>query len=119
MNILRLSLFISTILIYSLTVLAISKQGFNWPAVAYQDLMSLDWRSQFDFDFIVHLLLLASWVTWREGASTKGYCFGFLSVVMGGMFSFPYLIYISIKARGNVPEILLGVHGKPPILTSQ
>lgn len=110
MKILNYFLALSTFLIYLFTVLAINGHGFNWPAVAIGDLISLNWRSQFDVDFLIHLFLLATWVIWREGATPKAYLFGVLSVVMGGMFSFPYIIYASIKAKGNVKAMLLGVH---------
>jgi hypothetical protein len=80
--------------------------------VAIGDLLEFGWRAQFDFDFIIHLLLLATWVTWREGGNPRAYLFGFLSIVMGGMFSFPYLLYVTLKAKGNVEAILLGVHSK-------
>lgn len=86
MNNLRIMLLTSTIAIYTLTVIAIMAQGWNWPAAANNDLLALDWRTQFDFDFLIHLLLLATWVVWREGATGKAYLFGFLSVIMGGMF---------------------------------
>jgi len=68
----------------------------------------MNWRTQFDFDFIVHLLILALWISWREGFTAKGYFFGALSIVMGGMFSFPYLIHASLKSRGDVEMLLLG-----------
>ncbi len=110
MNAIRMLLVVATVGIYALTVTAIMSQGWNWPAVAIADLLALNWRSQFDFDFIVHLLLLAAWVTWREGGNTKAYIFGFLSIVMGGMFSFPYLIHASFKARAQPRALLLGVH---------
>jgi len=115
MKILRYFLVLSTIIIYSITVIAINGYGVNWPAVAIGDLASLSWRSQFDIDFIIHLLLLATWVVWREGATTRAYLFGLLSVVMGGMFSFPYIVYTSIKAKGNVKDMLLGVHADKAI----
>lgn len=107
---LKALLIISGIGIYAFTVAAVINQGPNWPAVAINDLISLNWRSQFDFDFIVHLLLLATWVVWREGATAKAYLFGVLSVVMGGMFSFPYLVYAIIQAKGQPKALLLGVH---------
>lgn len=112
MKILRYFLVLSTIIIYSMTVIAMNGYGFNWPAVAVGDLMGLNWRSQFDIDLIIHLILLASWVVWREGATARAYLYGFLSVVMGGMFSFPYIVYASIQANGNVKTMLLGVHAK-------
>ena len=105
---LRILLFVSTLGIYLLTALAVASQGVNWPGVALSDLAALNWRSQFDFDFIVHLLLMATWVSWREAFSARGYVFGFLSIVMGGMFSFPYLIYATYEAKGSPTAILLG-----------
>lgn len=112
MNGLRMLLVASTVGIYVLTVAAIISQGWNWPAVAVNDLRSMNWRSQFDFDFIIHLLLLASWVVWREGANARAYVFGFLSVVMGGMFSFPYLLHAIYKAKAQPRALLLGVNAR-------
>lgn len=112
MNALKIFLAVSTVGIYLLTAIAIVGQGWNWPAVAINDLLALDWRSQFDFDFLIHLLLLACWVVWREGATARAYAFGLLSVVMGGMFSFPYLIHALYHAKGEPRALLLGVHAQ-------
>lgn len=112
MNAPKFLLSLSTAGIYTLTVLAIAAQGWNWPAIAIHDLLDLNWRTQFDFDFIIHLLMLATWVVWREGANGKAYLFGFLSIVMGGMFSFPYLIYEMYRAQGNPQALLLGIHAQ-------
>lgn len=101
---------LSAVAIYVLTVIATTHHGFNWPAVAIEDLLSLNWRSQFDFDFIIHLLLLATWVVWREGATARAYVFGSLSVIMGGMFSFPYIVYAIYAAKGEPKSFLLGVN---------
>ena len=101
---------LSTAGIYTITAIAIAAQGLNWPAVAINDLLTLNWRTQFDFDFIIHLLLLATWGVWRDGANAKAYLFGFLSIVMGGMFSFPYLIYEMYQVKGNPRALLLGIH---------
>lgn len=112
MNALKIFLALSSAGIYLLTVIAISAQGWNWPAVAVNDLMALNWRTQFDFDFIIHLLILATWIVWREGATARAYLFGFLSIVMGGMFSFPYLIYVMYQDKGNPRALFLGIHAQ-------
>jgi len=112
MKVLRVLLIVATVAIYAITVIASLAQGLNWPAVAMADLLALGWRSQFDIDFIVHLFLLATWVTWREGADARAYIFGFLSIVMGGMFSFPYILYATYKAGGEPKALLLGVHAR-------
>ncbi len=112
MTTLRVFLVVSTLLIYAVTIAAISTSGLNWPAVALADLLALGWRSQFDTDLLIHLFLLATWVVWREGGNGKAYVLGFLSIAMGGMFGFPYLIYASYKARGEPKALLLGVHAE-------
>ncbi|WDQ15043.1 hypothetical protein [Rhodopirellula sp. P2] len=110
MNSLRAFLFVSTVLIYVMTVLASLSQGINWPAVALDDLMAFNWRSQFDTDFLVYLLLGATWISWREGFTAKGHVFAFLSVFLGGMFSFPYLLFATYQANGEAKRFLLGIH---------
>jgi hypothetical protein len=84
--------------------------GVNWPAVFFGDLLDLDWRSQFNIDFLIHLVLLATWISWREGFTVRGFVFGFLSIFLGGMFGFPYLLHAIYKASGDPGAILLGVH---------
>ena len=108
MTLLRILLILSTVAIYLLTYFALVSQGANWPAIAISDIQALNWRSQFDVDFLIHLLLLAIWISWREGFTPKGHVFGFLSIILGGMFSFPYLIHASYIAKGNPAKILLG-----------
>ena len=110
MTLLRVFLAISTVAIFAISIYAALTGGVNWPAIYFGDLLSLDWRSQFNLDFLIHLFLLATWISWREGFTTKGFVFGFLSIFMGGMFGFPYLLYASYKGGGDPGEILLGVH---------
>lgn len=106
---LKLFLALSTVLIYAVTVLAISDGGWFWPAVFFGDLVAGNWRSQFNADFLIHLILLASWVSWREGFGTRGYLFGFLSIFMGGMFGFPYILVALIRCNGNPKDFFMGV----------
>ena len=112
MTLLRIFLIASTVLIYAMTLIASFNHGINWPAVAVEDLIALNWRSQFDTDFLLILLLGAAWIVWREGGTTKGYVFAFLSIFLGGMFSFPYLLYASYDANGDSKKLLVGIHAK-------
>ena len=99
---------LSTVTIFAVTIIVFLSHGANWPAVAVADILEMNWRSQFDIDFIIYLLLAAAWISWREGFTLKGHIYGILSVVLGGMFMFPYLLVASYKANGDVKEILLG-----------
>ena len=65
---------------------------------------------QFNVDFLIHLLLLATWIVWRENWTQRGYIFGFLSIIMGGMFGFLYILYAVNTAKGDPKRILLGQH---------
>ena len=110
MNSLKALLLLSTVGIYVVTALAISSGGWNWPAVYFGDVAALSWRSQFNVDFLVHLALLASWIFWREGSNLRGFAFGFLSVFLGGMFGFPYILSAVYRAKGDPRRVLLGSH---------
>lgn len=110
MNKLHRFLVISTVVIYLVTIIAITNNGWWWPLVYFGDIFAFDWRSQFNTDFLIHLFLLATWIAWREGFTNKGYVFGFLSIVMGGMFGFPYIAYAIYRANGDPKKVLLGKH---------
>ena len=110
MTSLRVFLTIATATIFTISIYAALTNGVNWPAVYFGDLLDLDWRSQFNIDFLIHLFLLATWISWREGFTAKGFVFGFLSIFLGGMFGFPYLLHATYKASGDPRAILLGVH---------
>lgn len=103
-------LLIFTVLIFGITFCAVAAQGFNWPVVFLGDQLQLNWRSQFNSDFLMHLLLLAAWAWWREGGGIKGIVIGFLCVIWGGMFTFPYFLYLIIRNKGDVAGFFYGVH---------
>lgn len=111
MTIFRASMAASWVLIMGVTIYVVAVHGINWPVVYFGDLFALNWRSQFNLDLLIHLALFYSWVYWREESKTKGMVYGFLTL-MGGMFSFAYLLYASYAAKGNVKKFLLGMHYK-------
>jgi hypothetical protein len=110
MAILRAFLGLATFVIFAVTISAVAAGGINWPAVFFGDLLNFDWRSQFNTDFLIHLLLFATWIAWREGFTPLGYLFGFFSIFWGGMFGFPYLLFATYKAGGDPRALVLGVH---------
>jgi hypothetical protein len=110
MTLLRAFLFVSTLVIFAVSIYVVIAAGINWPTTYFSDLLNLDWRSQFNTDLLICLCLFAIWVTWREGFTPKGFLFGFLSLFWGGMFGCPYLLLATYKANGNPKVMLLGVH---------
>lgn len=110
MTSIRIFLVISTVAIFAATIAAVLGHGVLWPLTFFTDLLALDWRSQFNTDLIIHLVLTGAWIAWREGFGAKGCFYGFLAPFLGGMFTFPYVLIISYRAHGNMSEILLGVN---------
>lgn len=111
---LSLVLLAFTVLIFGVTFMAAAGHGIVWPATYFPDLVALDWRSQFNADLLMHLVLLGIWACWREGGGGWGYAAAVSCVVWGGMFSFPYLIYCGWKAGWSIERTLLGVHTARP-----
>ena len=108
MTLLRLFLIISVVIIYAITFVVSTSNGANWPSVFFGDILEMNWRSQFNVDFLIHLFLLATWIAWRERFTIKGYLFGFLSIFLGGMFGFLYILYASYQVKGDARRLLLG-----------
>jgi hypothetical protein len=110
MTLLRAFLIATTLLIFSVSIYVIVTMGINWPVIYFGDLLELNWRSQFNTDLLISLSLLTIWIVWREGFTSKGFLFGFLSFFCGFMFSCPYLLFATYKAKGNPNILLLGVN---------
>lgn len=110
MTLLRTYLLTAMLVIFVATIYVVITMGINWPVVFFGDILSLNWRSHINVDFLLHLCLLAIWVIWREGFSRAGFLLGFLCIFLGATFGFPYLLLATYQAKGNLETLLLGVH---------
>ncbi len=108
MTLLRMLLVLAWIVIMASSIYAASQLGFNWPKIYFGDIVGNPWRSQFNTDFLIHLFLLCGWIYWREESKVKGAVYGFLSIIMGGMFGFAYLLHATYAAKGDMRALLLG-----------
>ncbi len=82
--------------------------GWDLPSVFFGDLFSLNWSGQFNFDFLNYLILSGIWVAWRHKFSLSGIILGVVASIFGIMFFAPYLLYLFVKSKDNIKEILLG-----------
>lgn len=87
---------------------AAAELGFGAGNLFFSD-FSHPWRAQFNADLSLHLLLFAVWVFWRERSKVVGGACALLCV-LGGVFTFPYLLVAVYRARGDVRALLLGAH---------
>jgi hypothetical protein len=90
------------------SVHAISAMGVNAAGQFFIGDMSFPWRAQFNTDFAMHLLLAAAWMIYRSKSWVVGLICGVLAINLGAIFTFAYLLVVSIRAKGDMRKVLLG-----------
>ncbi|HZG08694.1 MAG TPA: hypothetical protein VEZ70_06935 [Allosphingosinicella sp.] len=66
------------------------------------------WRAQFYADLEAHLLLVGGWMIYRERSRAVGISCALSTLLLGALFSLPYVIHASLRARGDARRLLLG-----------
>jgi hypothetical protein len=90
------------------TGFAVASSGWNLLAVFFGDMAKVGWPGQFNLDFMMMLTLSAVWVAWRHRYSPAGLGLAALAFFGGSSFLCVYLLVISVRAGGDVREILIG-----------
>ncbi|AXQ27848.1 hypothetical protein D0B54_03775 [Solimonas sp. K1W22B-7] len=103
---LQLTAILLWLLILGITLRAVLALGSDGGMVFLTDLAH-PWRLQFNADLLIHLLLFAAWVFWREKSKRAGGICALLCL-MGGLFTLPYLLFALHRAQGDVRKFLLG-----------
>ena len=75
---------------------------------AIGDIDAMTWPGQFNLDFMYMLTLSGIWVSWRHHFSASGLGLGLLALFGGSLFLSAYLLIVSLQAKGNINELLLG-----------
>ncbi|SLM32343.1 conserved membrane hypothetical protein [Desulfamplus magnetovallimortis] len=104
----RSLLIVFIVCITSITVLVGIKNGWNLLPVFFDDMVSLTWPGQFNFDFMCFLILSGLWLAWRHHFSTGGILLGIAGVFGGIMLLAPYLLFESYRANGDILELFAG-----------
>ena len=107
MNTLRFLLIFFAIYMNIYTGYVIYQDGIAAITVFFSDIAALDWRGQFNSDFSTYIALSALWIAWRGHFSTGSILLSFASV-LGMAFFAPYLLFLSVKAKGNISTLLIG-----------
>ncbi|MET0183667.1 MAG: hypothetical protein ABW199_12360 [Caulobacterales bacterium] len=93
---------------------AIQAMGAQTAGDVFVSDFSHPWRAQFNTDFSFHLLLMASWIAFREKTLIRGLPFGALAILLGGAFSFAYIVVATFRAKGDMRRIMLGERYQTP-----
>lgn len=90
------------------TIVAGTNEGWDLASVFINDLKAMNWSGQFNVDFTSYLILSAVWLAWRYEFKPRGLAIAVVALVMGILVFAPLLLYLTIKAKGDVKEVLLG-----------
>ncbi|WP_338815252.1 hypothetical protein V9L05_09275 [Bernardetia sp. Wsw4-3y2] len=98
-------LFIS---IFIYTLIVVINDGWILFDIFLSQIKQVDWAGQFNLDFSTYLVLSGLWAAWRNNFSGGGVLLGIVCSILGMVVFAPYLIWLSIEAKGNMKEVLLG-----------
>ena len=91
----------------AVTLWALAELGLAAAPVTFVQDLAHPWRAQFYADLEAHLLLFALWIVWREPSRGRGLAFALATMLLGALFTLPYLLAASIRA-GDMRALLLG-----------
>jgi len=107
-SIFRLLLIAGWLVIAAVTLWALAELGLlALPRTMIADL-SHPWRAQLYLDLELQLLVFAAWIVWRERSLGLGLACAAATMLLGALFTLPYLLAASIRAKGDVRRLLLG-----------
>jgi hypothetical protein len=95
------------LLVAAVTAWALLKMGPWTGAETFVTDLRHPWRAQFYSDLEAHLLLIAGWIVYRERSKGIGVFFALATILLGALFTLPYILVASVRAAGP-GEFLLG-----------
>jgi hypothetical protein len=108
MNLFRLYLVATLVVLVVYTLVVGSEHGWNLLPIFFSDIAEMTWRGQFNVDFMTFLGLSGGWVAWRQRFSPLGLCLGLVAFFGGMMFLAGYLLVLSFRCNGDVTIIMFG-----------
>jgi hypothetical protein len=108
MRLLQVYLVTAWLLLVGVTAHAVMSLGLDGGNIFLTD-FAQPWRAQFNTDFTLHVLPIAAWIIWREPSKIVGLLCA-VGAIAGGVFTLPYLLIATIRARGDLRRLLLGKH---------
>jgi hypothetical protein len=98
--------------VVAVTLWALGELGLPAALTTFFSDLSHPWRAQFYADLEAHLLLVGAWMIYRERSRGLGIACALLTLLLGALFSLPYVLAASLRARGDVRLLLLGERGR-------
>lgn len=108
MTLFRLFLFTIIVVIGVYTAIVIANHNMGLYPIFFGDMVEMNWRGQFNLDFLGFLIMSGVWVAWRHAFSAKGLILGFAAFNLGAPFLAAYLLVQTYRTKGDSAAILLG-----------
>ena len=108
MGALRLLLLAGWAGLAAITLWALLELGVAAAPATFVSDLAHPWRAQFYADFELHLLLVAGWILWREQWRPLAWLFAVATMLLGALFTFPYILFAAARAKGDPAVLLLG-----------
>jgi hypothetical protein len=104
----RILMLAATAAIVAVTGVAVAQMGLLAAITTFSSDLGHPWRAQFYSDLEIHLLLTACWMIYRERSKAAGVCCGLAAIVLGAVFTAPYILIASFRAKGDATVLLTG-----------
>lgn len=104
----RALLIIMILVVLSYTGIVVTTHGLGFIPVFFGDIKAMGWSGQFNLDFSGLLVLSGLWLAWRHQFSPAGLALGLFVLVGGTPLLCTYLLWASMKSKGNVNVLLIG-----------
>lgn len=108
MTALRLFLIVAWLALALVTAHAMAALGVAALADTILADLGHPWRLQLFLDLELHLVLFAGWIAWRERPLALGLACAIATMLLGALFTLPYLLFATVRARGDARLLLLG-----------
>lgn len=97
------------LVLVAFTAVVIANHGINLIPVFFGDIAKMGWPGQFNLDFLWFLVLSALWTAWRGGFAPASLALALIAFFGGAGFLLPYLFILTLRAKGDMATVLLGV----------
>ena len=97
------------IVLAAYTAVVIAHHGMTLIPVFFGDIAKMGWPGQFNLDFMLFLTLSALWTAWRGGFAPVSLALAVVAFFGGAGFLLPYLLVLTLRAKGDMATVLLGV----------
>ena len=96
------------ILLAVYTAFVVAQHGLGLLPIFFGNIASMSWSGQFNLDFLCFLILSALWTAWRNRFAITGILLSLLALFGGAGFLLPYILFLTIKTKGDMQAALLG-----------